>query len=95
MVVVGNFRNRAELRKKKRRHFHYNAKIVVDAKGTLLSCSIIDISEHGARLVLENDREPPEHFVLLLTASGDTRRHCRVVWRNGTTVGVAFTDVVQ
>jgi hypothetical protein len=95
MVVVGNFRNHAELRKKKRRHFHYNARILVDQKGTLLVCSIVDISELGARIVFENDREPPEQFVLLLTESGDARRHCRVVWRNGTTVGVAFTDVAQ
>jgi hypothetical protein len=90
MVVIGNFRNRAEMRKKKRRHFHFNARAVADEKGTLLPCSIIDISESGARLLFETDIALPERFLLVLTASGDIRRQCRVVWREGTTVGVAF-----
>jgi hypothetical protein len=90
MVVVGNFRNRTELRKKPRRSFHYNARILTDKAGTMVSCSISDISETGARLVLEEDCELPEEFVLLLNPTGEARRHCSVAWRTGTTVGVAF-----
>jgi len=91
MVVIGNFRNRPELRKKKRRHFHYNARAVGE-NGTMLRCSLVDISEIGARIVFENDSPVPDEFVLLLTASGETRRHCKVIWRNGTSVGVAFPE---
>jgi PilZ domain len=93
MVVVGsNFRNRTELRKKPRRSFHYSARILTDKVGTVVSCSIADISETGARIVLEDDCELPEEFVLLLTPTGDARRRCNVVWRTGTTVGVAFPE---
>jgi len=92
MVVVGNFRNRAELRKKPRRQFHYNAKILIDKKTPPIACTIVDISESGARLSLERDEELPQTFVLLLTVNGGARRHCRVVWRTGLTVGVAFPD---
>ena len=92
MVVVGNYRNRAELRKAARRHFHYNARILIDNKGTSRPCLISDVSEHGARLVLENDDELPERFVLLLSTGGDVRRRCRVVWRNGLVAGIAFLD---
>jgi hypothetical protein len=93
MVVVGNYRNRAELRKKPRRQFHYSARIVTDNQTPQLSCSIADISESGARLTLENDVDVlPESFVLLLTPDGRTRRHCRVVWRDGSTIGVEFPD---
>ncbi len=53
MVVVGNYRNRAELRKKPRRHFNYNAKILKDKDSPLCACSISDISDSGARLALE------------------------------------------
>ena len=43
-----------------------------------------------ARLALDRDQELPDTFILLLTASGDARRHCRVIWRDGLTVGVEF-----
>ncbi|HEX4410037.1 MAG TPA: PilZ domain-containing protein [Xanthobacteraceae bacterium] len=88
MVVVGNFRNRAELRRKPRRAFHHTARIVVG--DSLVACSVADISEVGARLVLENDGEVPEQFVLLLTPRGHPRRECRVIWRDGVTLGVEF-----
>ena len=92
MVVVGNYRARAELRKKPRRHFHYNAKILKDKDSPPCACSISDISDSGARLALENDVELPDTFVLLLTRNGDARRHCRVIWRDGLMLGVKFPD---
>jgi hypothetical protein len=93
MVVVGNYRNHAELRKKPRQPFHYTARIVTDPTTPQLSCTIADISESGARLTLEHDNDKvPETLVLLLTPNGGARRHCRVVWRDGSTVGVEFPD---
>jgi hypothetical protein len=92
MVVVGNYRNRAELRKKPRRQFHYNARILIDKKVPSIPCSISDISESGARLAIERDEDLPETFMLLLTANGGARRQCRVVWRTGVTLGVEFPD---
>jgi hypothetical protein len=90
MVVVGNFRNQAELRRKPRRHFHYNASVLLDATSSPRRCSISDISETGARIMLESECELPERFILLLTPSGEARRHCRLVWKNGLSAGVAF-----
>lgn len=92
MVVVGNYRNRAELRKKPRRQFHYDAKILKGKDVPILGCSISDISDSGARLNLEADVELPDTFVLLLTPNGGARRHCRLIWRDGLTVGVKFPD---
>jgi hypothetical protein len=92
MVVVGNYRNRAELRKKPRRQFHYNARILIDKKVPSIPCSISDISESGARLAIERDEDLPETFMLLFTANGGARRQCRVVWRTGVTLGVEFPD---
>jgi methyl-accepting chemotaxis protein len=90
MVVVGNFRNHAELRRKPRRAFHYNARILTDRESPPITCSIADISETGARLSLELDSEVPDTFVLLLTPKGNPRRHCRLIWRDGLTLGVEF-----
>ena len=58
-------------------------------------CYIDDISEAGAPLVLENECELPERFILLLSRKGDARRQCRLVWRDGLTVGVAFSAPEQ
>ena len=90
MVVVGNFRNHAELRKKPRRQFHYTARIITDQNAPPIACSISDISETGARLALERDSELPEKFLLLLTANGHAHRQCRVIWRTGVMIGVEF-----
>ena len=90
MVVVGNFRNQAELRKKPRRQFHYNASVLLDAKSPRQPCAIADISATGARIVLATECELPERFILLLTRSGEALRHCRLVWRNGLAAGVEF-----
>ena len=90
MGAAGN-RTRTEMRKKPRRPFHYNAQVWTDQTEPLLPCLISNVSESGARIAFEGGVETPDHFVLLLTATGRTRRQCEVVWRNGTTVGVKFS----
>jgi hypothetical protein len=90
MVAAGNYRKGAELRKKPRRQFHYTARILADKNGPPRECSISDISETGARILLARDEALPDRFMLLLTATGDARRVCRVVWRTGLTLGVEF-----
>ena len=81
---------RAELRTKPRRQFHYNASVLLDATSPPQPCAIADISATGARIVLATECNLPERFILLLTPSGEARRHCRLVWRNGLAAGVEF-----
>jgi len=95
MVAVGNSGNRPELRRSPRRQFHYNACVLIQEKQQSCPCHIADISEIGARIVLENECELPERFILLLSRKGDARRQCRLVWRDGLTVGVAFSAQPQ
>ena len=90
MAATGNNRNQAELRRKARRQFHYNASVLLDATSSPRPCSIADISETGARIMLASECELPERFILLLTPSGEARRHCRLVWKTGLSAGVAF-----
>jgi hypothetical protein len=92
MVVSGNNGNRSELRKNPRRLFHYNARILADQDTPPIACWLADVSQGGARLTLEHDTALPADFMLLLTANGDARRHCHVVWRDGLTVGVKFPE---
>jgi hypothetical protein len=94
MVAAGSARNRSELRRKPRRQFHYHASILIQGDKPF-ACAIADISETGARIQLEDERELPERFILLLTKNGDARRHCRMVWRNGLFVGVEFPNAQE
>ncbi len=59
MVVTGNFRSRAELRKSPRRKFHYNATIIIEGDTQPHRCAIVDVSNTGARVQLEDDCELP------------------------------------
>jgi hypothetical protein len=93
MAVTEKFRGRAELRKKPRRQFQYTARILADGATPPRPCAISDISDGGARLVLNSEADLPEQFVLLLTKEGRARRTCRVVWRSGSIVGVEFTGM--
>jgi|HubBroStandDraft_5_1064220.scaffolds.fasta_scaffold434306_2 hypothetical protein len=90
VAIDGNYRNQAELRRKPRRNFHYNASVLLDGTSPPRPCAISDISETGARILLQAECELPERFILLLTRSGEARRHCRLVWRNGLSAGVSF-----
>lgn len=91
VAVDGSYRTQAELRKKPRRPLHYRARILLSKKGQPRSCNIEDISETGARIVLQKDEELPDRFLLLFTPRG-VARVCRQVWRDDLTVGVEFLD---
>lgn len=89
MAEAGSFRSKAELRKHARKPFHWRATIVAGT-GRPRSCTVSDVSETGARLKVDTPDELPEKFILLLTASGKTRRFCRVIWRSKKEAGVKF-----
>jgi hypothetical protein len=91
VVTSGNFRSRAEQRKHRRQPLRYSAKIMVDGEqAAARTCTLSDVSQSGARLVLAEDEELPDQFLLLLSANGGARRRCQVIWRDGTSVGVKF-----
>lgn len=91
MGDADSHQGQSELRRKPRRPLHYRARILLSKKGQPRSCSIEDISESGARIVLQKDEELPNRFLLLLSPRGAARL-CREVWRNELTVGVEFLD---
>jgi PilZ domain-containing protein len=55
-----------------------------------LHCIVSGLSETGARMTLAKDAGLPDEFVLVLTADGRSRRHCRVVQRDHCEVSVRF-----
>jgi PilZ domain-containing protein len=54
-------------------------------------CSLLDISDSGARVVMPTAPGGLTEFFLLLCPYGSpVSRRCKVAWINGSTMGVAF-----
>jgi hypothetical protein len=63
------------------------AKLIVGPKAPVIDCKIVDYSAGGACLEVCGQTKLPDRFELLF---GGTKKRCRVVWRAGLRVGVAF-----
>ena len=81
-----------ERRKSERVPVRTPAKIMLPRSDAPLDCIATNVSDGGAMLHFRGDL--PDVFVLHFSDSG-RQRHCRVVWRQGAEVGVAFTDRTQ
>ncbi len=55
-----------------------------------IGCRIVDISTSGAKISVANG-DVPDNFVLHFNSAGTVIRICRVVWREGSAIGVEFT----
>jgi hypothetical protein len=63
------------------------AKILCDAKAPAIDVILVDYSAGGACLQMQKFVELPNRFEILY---GTTRKRCRVVWKRGMRIGVAF-----
>lgn len=78
-----------------RRRFHRRrvlkgAQISFRGLRAAIDCTVRDVTEKGARLVVESPIGVPDQFDLV--QSGAAPRFCRVVWRKPTQIGVEFID---
>ena len=78
-----------ERRKHQRFAINRIAKFQADLGALPRDCMITDISKEGARLFAD-DVEVPDRFQLVITGDKGLIRDCRVVWRLGGEIGVAF-----
>lgn len=78
-------------RKFRRRPLRYTAWITL-GPDELHGCVLSDVSDSGARLEVEDSHKVPDHFVLLQSSKGTTRRSCRVIWREPTQLGVEYVQ---
>ena len=61
---------------------------VVQAKGLGMACTVRYLSDDGALLNAEI-AETPEHLTLVIVSEKLVRK-CKVIWRDGKKMGVAF-----
>lgn len=63
------------------------AQIIVGPKQPVIACRLVDYSPGGACLEIFPMVALPERFELL---HGGVKKRCRVCWRRGVRIGVAF-----
>ena len=67
------------------------ARVVRGRRLRSVACTMIGISEAGARLIFRVKKEIPDLFTIDMPGHG--RRKCRVVWRGDMDIGMAFEPV--
>lgn len=75
----------------RRRRTLLSAKVIYNKQQSVLSCTVRDLSENGAKLIFGVMPTCPKTFELVF---GDGRaRQCEIAYRAGNTIGVHFLDV--
>ena len=83
------------MRQEPRNTIHKRAWISVGEGLPLRDCTVIDISDSGAKLTLENIDEIPREFSLRLSRYGHSCYSCRIVWSKLNTIGVRFSSAYE
>lgn len=67
------------------------ANLVLPGSASVFSCVMRNLSEHGALVEVPSTIGIPSS-IILQTQDGTLNRHCRVVWRTESRLGLEFTD---
>jgi hypothetical protein len=84
-----------ERRRSIREHVEFPAWIDIGDGSQPRSCTVLDVSEDGARIMVSSPAELPKEFWLLLTKDRSRRRHCRRAWRSDNQVGVRYLGAIH
>ena len=76
-------------RRSPRRRVLKGGKISFDFLGTSTDCTVRNLSDTGACLVVESQVGIPNDFDLILESDRTTKR-CHVEWRTNNKIGVSF-----
>jgi hypothetical protein len=58
-------------------------------------CTVLDVSEHGARIQVGAVADLPEFVDLLFTRDGSRLRRCQIAWRSEGQIGVCYIGPVE
>lgn len=64
----------------------------VSAGGSVMSCTVRNISAEGAAIDVDNPAFVPPHFRLVM-ANGAPVRECRIAWIQQKRIGVTFAEM--
>ena len=83
-----------EQRRSLREYVNFQAWVAVGT-GTVLPCTVLDVSEHGARIELASSARLPDDIYLFITKDGSRRRRCRIAWRSDMQIGVSYIGPIE
>lgn len=78
-----------EHRRSNRRLTFATGRIVVENDTHSLECAILNVSDHGACLLIPVGAVTEDRFTLFIDGS-DQVRCCTVAWRDGSRIGVSY-----
>jgi hypothetical protein len=76
-------------RQQARRRRHQSAWITLDGKTPGYKCQVADVSQSGAKIILDTAVEVGSLLDIAFVPRAAARR-CEVVWRRGKTLGIRF-----
>ena len=78
----------------RRKHALKGARIVFNRGSSSFNCTIRDLTDGGAKLVVDTAADIPKAFDLRLD-DGSPPRHCSVQWISGNSIGVRFASAAS
>jgi hypothetical protein len=73
-----------------RRRRHQSAWITLH--GAEIECSLTNLSQGGAQILVDRGTEFPDRFSLSLVPNVANKKSCQVIWRQGCAMGLKFID---
>ena len=80
----------SDLRKHPRHLTLQTAKIFIDSHSPAIACAVLNISDGGACVLLPTKTYVPSFFDMAMDHNS-THYECRIAWRYGDKIGVAFS----
>jgi hypothetical protein len=80
--------SKARLKREARRLRHQWAWVTLEGNLTVHDCRVFDVSQNGAKVVIDVAAEIGARFGLALVPHRP--RLCEIVWRRGRTLGIKF-----
>jgi hypothetical protein len=90
-AIIGVRQSFIEQRRSMREYVRFPAWVDVGKGAALRDCTVLDVSEDGARIAIAAPAELPEQFYLVLSRTG-ARRRCRLVWRSAEEAGLSYLE---
>jgi PilZ domain len=84
-----------EQRRSLRESVHFPAWIAGDADRQWHACTVLDVSDGGARIMMSSPTRVPKEFWLILARDGTRRRRCQIAWRSDDQLGVSYVGPLQ
>ncbi|MBR0934720.1 PilZ domain-containing protein [Bradyrhizobium jicamae] len=76
--------------KRKHPRTEVNEPAYVSSGGSVMHCTIVNISQEGAAIDIENPAFVPDRFRLVMANDSSEVYECRVIWAKKNRLGLSF-----